>query len=162
LSPQGGERGALSEGFSELTHREIEDVLLLADRSCRGQALAQLDEDATHVVHAARVDPEVVILGEHDRRLRRREQELEFISHWPGIVLESASGLGGQPCALLPRRDHFLGEVAVAPCHQIDELLHHRLRVLQPGGPLQIKVLAALPEVLEIGSQLRQEVASRL
>src|SRR5262249_1577291 len=88
--------------------------------------------------------------------------EVEFVTYRLGVAGEALAGRGDEPLALLPRRDHLSGDIAITPRHQADEVLHDRFRILPPGRALEIESFAALPILLEIGPKLLEEVTSYL
>src|SRR5262245_60015344 len=93
LTSDDGRSMELREDFPELAHGKIEDIFARSNHFRRNEAFAHLQENATYKVHAAGVDPEVVILREDDCLLRRREEELELIPHQLGIACDSTTGL---------------------------------------------------------------------
>ena len=98
-----------------------------------------------------------MVLGEHDRLLRGREQVLEAVDDGPGVAPQALARRGHQALPLGRLRGQLRLQVAVRLGDEVLQVLEHRGGVLDPAGVAPAPAVAPLPPRLQVAAQVRQE-----
>jgi hypothetical protein len=146
----------------QLLGREHEHVVGDDDRAVLDQAAAALEEHGAQVVDRHVVDPEVVILGDHEAGLRRCEHRLELPGDLRRVVAQALARLRDR---VLAGRCGGLGRdgrrLALGHAGEVLQALDDGRRVFGPARGDDRPLVGAAAVPVDVGLQVGDEGAAR-